>query len=68
MFKNYYSDVRDHVNEMNIKEQCSCNDKTCKCDDAVVETTVIEKEPQTEWDFNKLIDAIFGPGLIRTRR
>jgi hypothetical protein len=66
MFKSYYSDVRDHVEGMNIEDECSCCGKSCAND--VIETTVIEKEPQTEWDFNKLMDAIFGPGLIRTRR
>lgn len=66
MFKNYYSDVRDRVNAMNIEEECSCCGKSCTND--VIETTVTETEPQTEWDFNKLMDAIFGPGLIRTRR
>lgn len=66
MFKNYYSDVRDRVEGMNIEDECSCCDKSC--DDAVVETTVTEKAPQTEFDFNKLLEQIFGPGIIRSRR
>lgn len=66
MFKSYYSDVRAHVSEMNIEDECSCCGKSC--DDAVVETTVTEKAPQTEFDFNKLLEQIFGPGIIRARR
>lgn len=65
MFKNYYSDVRTNVmHKINsYKGTCNCN----KHDDDVA-TTVTEKTPQTEFDFNKLIDVIFGPDVIRSRR
>lgn len=64
MFKSYYSDVRENVmHKINsYKGACTCNNN----DD--VETTVTEKTPQTEFDFNKLLEQIFGPGIIRSRR
>lgn len=66
MFKAYYEDVQNEMRTMIKEGQNKGCDKSCTND--VVETTVTEKTPQTEWDFNKLMDAIFGPGLIRTRR
>lgn len=65
MFKSYYSDVRENVmHKINsYKGACTCNNH-----DDDVETTVTEKTPQTEFDFNKLLDVIFGPDVIRTRR
>lgn len=64
MFKCYYSDVRENVmHKINsFKETCNCN-----CTDDVA-TTVTEKTPQSEFDFNKLLDVIFGPDIIRSRR
>lgn len=65
MFKSYYSDVRENVMRTinSYKGDCNCNHHN---DD--VETTVTEKTPQTEFDFNKLLDVIFGPDVIRARR
>jgi hypothetical protein len=68
MFKNYYSDVRENVMHAinNYKDNCNCNNCNNHNDD--VETTVTEKTPQTEFDFNKLLNVIFGPDVIRARR
>ena len=68
MFKNYYSDVRENVMHAinSYKDNCNCNNCNNHNDD--VETTVTEKTPQTEFDFNKLLDVIFGPDVIRARR
>jgi hypothetical protein len=68
MFKNYYSDVRENVLHAinNYKDNCNCNNCNNHNDD--VETTVTEKTPQTEFDFNKLLNVIFGPDVIRARR
>lgn len=65
MFKCYYSDVRENVmHKINsYKGTCDCNNHN----DAV-ETNVTEKTPQSEFDFNKLLDVIFGPDVIRPRR
>ena len=68
MFKNYYSDVRVNVMHAinSYKGNCNCNNCNNHNDD--VETTVTEKTPQTEFDFNKLLNVIFGPDVIRARR
>jgi hypothetical protein len=68
MFKAYYEDVQNEMRTM-IKDD---RNKGCDCRshctaEPEVKTVVTETTPQTEWDFNKLIDTIFGTGLIRTR-
>lgn len=46
------------------KTKCQCD---CNIDASDVKTEVKESVPQTEWDFNRLMDLIFGPGIIRTK-
>jgi hypothetical protein len=71
MFKAYYEDVQNEMLTMiNADKNKNCNCKSyhcCNTNTPEVTTSVAEKEPQTEWDFNRLLDVIFGDGVIRTR-
>ena len=71
MFKAYYEDVENEMLTMIKEDQNKGCDCKCPCDCTVdepeVTTSVSETAPQTVWDFNKLLDSIFGEGLIRTR-
>lgn len=53
------------------KNECKCDINKNKIrptsDVTNIKTEVKETVPQTEWDFNKLMDKIFGSGFIRTR-
>lgn len=69
-FLDFYQAIESEIlTSISNDKNCTC--KTCgkpmnKCTcDKDVETTVTEKEPQTEWDLNKIIDVIFGDGAIR---
>ena len=71
MFKAYYEDVQNEMITMiNADRDINCKCKShyvCNSNTPEVITNVEEKTPQTELDFNKLLDVIFGPGLVRTR-
>lgn len=68
IFTNFYKEVESAVvTSINTHEEtkCSCDDK-CTCEN--VKTSCEEVQPTTTYDFNSLLDRIFGAdGLIRRR-
>ena len=68
IFTNFYKEVESAVvNSIDTHEvsKCSCSDK-CTCEN--VKTSCEEVQPTTTYDFNSLLDRIFGAdGLIRRR-
>ena len=62
-FLQYYSAVEAETLEALANHNAT---KPCKCCDETIKTEVKESTPQNEWDFNKLLDVVFGPNIIRT--